>query len=73
MRSNYFFRKLTDMADFNGFFGRSFLPQNKIYKKDADGNYSYATQTLFFINSTNEIFVDVGLDFPVVPLGVSDI
>ena len=73
MRSRYFFNKLTDMADFNGFFGRNFLPQNKIYKKDADGNYSYATQTLFFINSTNEIFVDVGLDFPVVPLGTSDI
>ena len=39
-----------------------------MYKGD-----QYATQTLFFIDSRNEIYVDVGLDFPVTPLSYGEI
>ena len=34
MRTNYYMSKLKGLDDFNGFFGRTFLPQAKIYKKD---------------------------------------
>ena len=73
-RTNYYKEKLKDLTGFDGFFQRLFIPASRMYKKDSEsGEYTYATQTLFWIDSANEIKVDVGLDFPTVKLGTGEI
>ena len=73
-RTNYYTNRLNGLEGFDGFFPRLFIPNSRIYKKNEDTDeYSFATQTLFWIDSTNEIKVGVGLDFPPVLLGAGDI
>ena len=73
-RTNYYTSKLNGLDDFDGFFPRLFIPNSRIYKKnEGTDEYTYVTQTLFWIDSTNEIKVGVGLDFPPIPLGLGDI
>ena len=61
-RTDYYYKHLDDMPDFQGFFPRTYLPQTKLYRSLDN---SWEKVTLFFIDSKQEIFTGVGLNFPV--------
>lgn len=62
-RSDYYLDRLSDLTDFDGFIARSLVPQAKMYK-DTGASGKFIAQTLFFIDSKNEIYANMGVKFP---------